>query len=114
MKPFDLEKAKKGSEVVTRDVKPARILCFDLKGDMPIIAAIDYGNEEWVSRFTDKGTYEYYKGENSRDLFMASIKKEAWLNVYSEYIVTAFPTKEDAELCAEEDRVACIHIEWEE
>jgi hypothetical protein len=114
MKTFDLEKAREGEPVVTRDGKPARIICFDLKGAMPIIAAIDYGNEECVNCFTDKGIYEDYKGENSRDLFMASIKKEAWLNVYSEYIVTAFPTKEDAELCAEVDRVACIKIDWEE
>ncbi len=41
-KPFDLEAAKAGAPVMTRDGRPARILAFDLKADeYPIAAAIE-------------------------------------------------------------------------
>lgn len=40
-KPFDLEQAKAGKPVCTRDGRKARIICFDLKnGNHPIVAAI--------------------------------------------------------------------------
>lgn len=32
LKPFDLEAAKQGKPVCTRDGRKARIVCFDLKG----------------------------------------------------------------------------------
>ena len=41
-KPFDLEQAKAGKPVCTRDGRKARIICFDTKtlGDYPIIALV--------------------------------------------------------------------------
>lgn len=40
-KPFDLEQAKAGKPVCTRDGRKARIICFDLKnGNHPIVAVI--------------------------------------------------------------------------
>lgn len=41
MKNFDLEAAKKGAKVCTRDGREARILCFDYEDeDKPIVASI--------------------------------------------------------------------------
>lgn len=40
MKEFDLEKAKAGHPVCTRDGKEARILCFDRIGHRPIVALV--------------------------------------------------------------------------
>ena len=31
LKPFDLEAAKAGAKVITRDGRPVRIICFDRK-----------------------------------------------------------------------------------
>ena len=43
MKPFDLELAKKGHPVCTRDGRDARIICYDAKtGEYPIIALVYY------------------------------------------------------------------------
>lgn len=40
MKNFDLEKAKAGYPVRTRDGHEARIICFDRENDNPIVALI--------------------------------------------------------------------------
>lgn len=43
MKPFDIELAKAGHRVCTRDGKPARIICFDRRSvnGCSIVALID-------------------------------------------------------------------------
>lgn len=43
LKPFDLEAAKAGKPVCTRDGRKARIICFDTinKGNYPIIALLE-------------------------------------------------------------------------
>jgi hypothetical protein len=46
------------------------------------------------------------------------VKKEGWVNVYKDDMVghtnVFFRSKDDADYCAEDDRVACVRIEWEE
>jgi hypothetical protein len=44
MKEFDLELAKAGHPVCTRDGKPVRIVCFDAKGDYPIVG-LEYNTD---------------------------------------------------------------------
>ena len=41
LKPFDLQQAKDGKPVCTRDGRKARIICFDRVGDFPIVALTD-------------------------------------------------------------------------
>lgn len=71
MKPFDIDAAKKGAKVCTRDGCPARILCFDKKGDTyPIVALYEYkGRERFVS-YTLYGRY-HYQLKDPCDLMMA-------------------------------------------
>lgn len=58
LKPFDLEAAKAGKPVCTRDGRKARIVCFDVKGSArPIVALIS--DEEG-----DESTFVFY--ENGR------------------------------------------------
>lgn len=46
MKKFNLEEAKAGKPVITRDGSEARIICFDMKNDLyPIVALIEDGLE---------------------------------------------------------------------
>lgn len=40
MRKFDLEAAKAGAKVCTRDGRKTRILCFDAKGQYPIIVLV--------------------------------------------------------------------------
>lgn len=59
LKPFDIEKAKAGAEVCTRDGHKARIICFDRKteGDYTILALIggNYPKEEYILYFRADG-----------------------------------------------------------
>lgn len=51
MKPFNLEKylANPNKKLVTRDGRNARIVCTDAKGTYPILALVEYDNDEFES-----------------------------------------------------------------
>ena len=78
LKPFDLEAAKAGKPVCTKDGRKARVICFDAKSDAPIIALItDYDGKEISFDYTIDGIY--FSGDNSEnDLMMLSEEKEGW------------------------------------
>lgn len=61
MKKFDLEAALKGAPVITRGNHPARIICTDAKGNLPIIALISNNGVENPVKYTLDGRY-YTKG----------------------------------------------------
>ena len=89
LKPFDLEAAKAGKPVCTRDGRKARIICFDRKGDTSIVALImgDNDREEIHSYYKDGKSVR--NQEYHYDLMMLPEKKDGWLNVYkreNEYI----------------------------
>ena len=121
LKPFSLEAAKQGKPVYTRDGRKARIICFDLKGDMcPIVAAVEENNMEVLYHYDTKGLNCYKKSEI--DLMMLPEKKEGWVNVYhdnegniytDEYV---FNTEKDAIVFHphNENRKATVKIEWYE
>jgi hypothetical protein len=80
MKPFDLEKAKNGHPVCTRDGRDARIICFDKKGDRPILALVD---DEIEYLFSYNGDGFYFDCVSSRhDLLMRTSKTTYYTNVY--------------------------------
>ena len=85
LKPFDLDKAKEGKPVCTRDGRKARIICFDSLSDddkHPIIALVENkeGYED-IHRFTDNGK-RLVTENDARDLMMLPEKKEGWTNIY--------------------------------
>ena len=129
LKPLDLEAAKAGKPVCTRDGRKARIICFDLKGDMcPIVAAVEENNMEVLYHYDTKGLNCYKKSE--LDLMMLPEKKEGWVNIYNAdttfYYVDGrvFETKDEAVQEAKEEvekeqrekneYVDTIKINWEE
>lgn len=73
MRLFNLEEAKQGEQVITRDGRPVRIICFDRhKEDYPIVALIeDNDKTERIYEYTELG--EYYKDvlDHDYDLMMA-------------------------------------------
>ena len=88
LKPFDIQKAKEGKPVCTRDGRKARIICFDVKAKKPIAALITNDDTEEVHFYYDNGRSDQYQ-EYRYDLMMLPEKKEGWLNVYkreNEYI----------------------------
>ena len=118
MKPFDLEKAKAGHPVQTRDRRPARIIATDRKGDNPIVALIGE-NEGIIQTYEPNGTAVYISTRD-RDLFMAPVKRAGFINIYkgpggyqpSTYI---FDTETEAkENGTGSHCVATVRVDWEE
>ena len=126
MKRFNLELAKKGHPVCTRDGYPARIICWDLKDkDYPIVALIDTYGDEQPSKFTSEGKYSVKLEETAYDLFMAPIKHKGYINVLRteksrEYMTGCqiFETEDEAKLEATKishiEHIVTLPIEWEE
>ena len=115
MKPFDLEAAKAGKPVCTRDGRKARIICFDRKDVRPIIALIKSADND------DEGVYYYYAdGLNLNsypsvfDLMMLSEKKEGWVNIYDDMVI--YESKEEAKIgiATERNYIVTTKVEWEE
>lgn len=124
LKKFDLEAAKAGKPVCTRDGRKARIISFDRHGeDCPIIAlVVDSKNaecEEVIDYTLDGICNENIINHNKYDLMMLTRKKEGWLNIYKDFedtVCCVYPTEkealEDGE--TEKDYITTIKIEWEE
>ena len=122
-KPFDLEQAKAGKPVCTRDGRKARIICFDAKtlGDYPIIALVENADNsiyEAAYSFSDKG--EYLRGNiRNIDLVIPLEEHEGWVNIYRNAgIVSAqciYNTREEAmESAEEEDYIDTVRVVWYE
>lgn len=119
MKPFDIEKAKAGHPVCTRDGRKARIICFDRMGVYPIVALIQKEEIEVCHFYTKDGKCVE---ETNYDLMMASEKKTGWINIYplkhegrvSIIHSCIYKTQKDAKEGASRDCIATIPIEWEE
>ena len=91
LKPFDIQKAKEGKPVCTRDGRKARIIAFDKKGFRAIVGLVDDGDKETLMLYDEAGRSI---GDVSEfDLMMLPEKKEGWVNVYKERI---YSTKEEA------------------
>ena len=120
LKPFDLEAAKAGAKVVTRNGRPVRIICFDRKNkNEPIVALVNFDYGEQLVTFTIKGKYSD-NIPTSYDLFMAPEKHEGYVLVIrckdgvvlGDYV---YKTYEDAEKSiSNPDDGIVAKIEWEE
>lgn len=83
MKPFNLEQAKAGKPVCTRDGKDARIICWDCAGTEPIIALVKYNfdeedDSEIAFHYGINGNYDGHDSEDEDDLFMKSTTEKRW------------------------------------
>ena len=88
MKEFDLEEAKKGKPVCTRDGRKARIICFDCNNEEehPILALVDLdrNGKEIIMSYTING--EGVKGARyGHDLVMIPQKRQGWVNLYKSH-----------------------------
>lgn len=118
LKPFDFEAAKAGKPVCTRDGRKARIICFDAKGNNPIVALIYDCKKEIVLQYLENGR-SFVDEISNYDLMMLTKKKEGWVNIFKDFedtVCCVYPTEkealEDGE--TEKDYITTIKIEWEE
>ena len=81
LKPFDIQKAREGKPVCTRDGRKARIICFDAEGGHPIIALVSDGVRESPYNYAKEGYYHIEGVETMADLMMLPEKKEGWINI---------------------------------
>lgn len=117
LKEFNLEEAKAGKPVCTRDGRKARIICFDAKRKdgkniMALVPSKEYPGFEDLVAYPNNGNY-HGGHENDGDLMMLPQKKEGWIIIHKEAIYD----KETAEKIARETTANVIRIqkiEWEE
>lgn len=126
LKKFDLEAAKAGKPVCTRDGRKVRIISFDrkflFKGvSYPIIALVeDTAKEETIYGYNEKGKVIIENDTPYKDdLMMLPQKKEGWINLFKnnhEDILAAgvFPSREEAVSNCPPSYLGTIKIEWEE
>ena len=128
MKPFDLEEAKAGKPICTRNGAPARIIYDNAKGNHPIIALIEdeEGECEMSRDYTIDGFFNNPNIPSDSDLMMVGDKRKGWVNISKRnpninptdriagYI---YRTREEAQnvikTCSS-DYLDTIEIEWEE
>ena len=113
LKPFDIQKAREGKPVCTRDERKARIICFDLKNDeYPIVAAVENDSSETLFSYTTNG--EIADGiESDKDLMMLTEKKEGWAKVRKD--INLYDTKEEADRkMIGNDEYVTAKVCWEE
>lgn len=127
MKEFNLEAAKAGKPVCTRDGRKARIICFDKKGgEHSIVALVLHGDgiervETYLldGRFTDNGEH------SELDLMMLPEKHEGWVNIIKidngdpMMCPHVFQSKDEAikDIANDVRRkyyIATVKIEWED
>ena len=117
LKPFDIQKAKEGKPVCTRDGRRARIICFDRKFyhdgyNYPIVAMVNDNDNELVHAYTQDGLLVGNK-EGELDLMMLPEKRSGWVNVYKE---RCYESKKEAirHIAPGTHYIGTIKVEWEE
>ena len=125
LKPFDLDAAKQGKPVCTRDGRRARIICFDRKDNTPIVALIERVNHVEILQCVHNNGKCFHYDTSNNDLMMLTEKKEGWVNVYRD-CDGANITKDDniysskeaamasAQIIDGNSYVATTKINWEE
>lgn len=84
MKPFDLEAAKRGEPVCTRDGRKARIICFDRKteyGQQILVLAELHNKYEDIYCAEKNGRFFHSDCEHVYDLFMAPKTKKLFIAI---------------------------------
>ena len=136
LKPFDINAAKSGKPVCTRDGRKARIVCFDkhcVENNAPIVACVisyNSNNQEFEDVIIYKEDGTLYEHEHPFDLMMLPERKEGWINIYNADTTfyyadgRVFETKDEAVQEAKEEvekeqrekneYIDTIRVEWEE
>ena len=110
LKPFDIQKAREGKPVCTRDGHKARIICFDRKDNTPIVALIECANHAEILQCVHNDGKCFHYDTSDNDLMMLPEKKEGWINVKKD--AGLFKSREEAERNCTKD-YATVRVEFE-
>lgn len=125
LRPFDLEAAKAGKPVCTRDGRKVRIISFDAKRKdgkniIALVPSKEYPGFEDLVAYPNNGNY-HGGHENDGDLMMLPQKKEGWVNIYTSFDgvetgINVYETEEIAKKNVDNSTsyLGTIKIEWEE
>ena len=120
LKEFNLEAAKSGKPVCTRDGRKARIICFDRIDstgcNLHIVALVQCEETEVLQLYHDDGKRD---AKTDLDLMMLPEKKEGWVNVDKRsngdvIISKPYPTRDEAIHNSTELTIDTVKIKWEE
>ena len=120
MKPFNLERAKAGDPVITRDGRKARFLYHAninrQTSEHLIFLIICDENHEWSSMFDIDGHIYRESEDYDLDLHMATITKTRWgiIDPDCRMFNHTYTTKMEAETEAVIYGFNVVKIEWEE
>lgn len=117
LKPFDLEAAKRGEPVITRDGRAVLELHHFTadKYDFPVCAILDRNKEDGSEWYSIDGRY-YKNSESESDLFMAPKKRTVFVQIFDKRGDTTVPTlkaiayenQQDAEQDAEHNVITTL------
>ena len=122
LKPFDIQKAREGKPVCTRDGRKARIICFDRKSETPITVLVtEINGIEAVYSYPNNGIWDSPERTNGCDLMMLPEKKEMWINIYKGTTgpvpgVCLYDSEEEAKdaVKGDENYIATVKVSYEE
>ena len=80
LKPFNLEQARAGKPICTRDGRKAIFLTTLSNKNFPVAAIVSCGQEENIYQYEINGVCDEH--DDNLDLMMLPEKKEGWVNVY--------------------------------
>jgi hypothetical protein len=103
--------------VQTRDGQKVRILCTDGPKAWPIVGIVKDRIHCWRANGQANGLDSALDQESFFDLVNAP--KKRWVNLYHSAagrLVAPPPymTKDEADMLAQPDRIACVEIDWKE
>ena len=121
LKPFNLEEAKAGKPICTRNGKKVRIVCFNRKSNIGSIIALvsnQTNDEEECYTYHDNGRF-CEEVDDIDDLMMLPEKKEGWMNIYSNgnnhRVGSPIYNSEEEALCNKtSNAIDTVKIEWRE
>lgn len=123
MKPFDIEAAKRGDPVVTRDGSTIEFIAFDLVSDnldTMVGIKVSANGGRCIASWKDDGKYSI--GESDFDLYMGVKKVTGFVNVYKpngpgSYIARTGDVRATEQEAIETRLPGClatIPVSWEE
>lgn len=123
MKPFDLEKAKSGHPLITRDGRKAKFITHvpECREYEQVIVKCE--GRDICTGYNIYGCFMLTTCGHPNDLFLAAEKKTGWVNIYPAELFKnikaadlsfAYTTEDLANINANPNRLACVEISWEE
>lgn len=111
VKPFDIEAAKRGAELVTRAGKEASdFRHFPSATSSYTCAAVVEGH---VQSYTDQGRFLKDSAEHERDLFMKSVKRTVYVQIFNKKGDTDVPGLKAFAFDSERDALQNVNeTEW--